>query len=304
MADLFGTEELGGCTRRLFYDKAGFEADRREDTIGVVQRGVALEAAAADLYESLTGRELLNPTHNYVQEGAPWNRVNIDRTIQPLPEYNGPGVLEIKTMNQWVFGRAKRQGMKSAHILQLQHAMGVTGRKWGAFMALHPDTWDRFYFDVQRDERLIEIIRERTAAFWPQLEKGEPMAEALEPSDARCKGCKFADQCQGSANVFMYGLDAKERSRVLPEAPEFDEWLCDWDEARKSLQESGDRCEELKAKAKDMLGSRDGVQCGSRRIYHTSSDRQIVDSKKLKAAYPDVAAECTKTSKSTTFRVY
>lgn len=300
MGDLFGE---GGCPRRLHYDKAGFPPDTPEDTIGRAARGQALEAAAADLYSSITGRELSIPT-TFVYAPEPWNRVNADRIIAPVPEHEGVGILEIKTANQWEFRRMRREGMKSRHVLQLQHALGVTDRKWGAFMVLDPESWNRFHFDVDRDDGLIKIIREKTAEFWGNVVNELEMPERLEPSDSRCKGCKFKSQCQGAANVFMFGLDKEERARELPEAGEMADWLEAWDENRSVLKAAEESAEELKGKVKDLLGDRDAVQCGDRRIYYTASERTTIDTKKLKGSYPDVAAECSRTTTVRALRVY
>ena len=165
MADLFNIEgAYGGCRRRLWYDKTATPPDRPRAQTDQMLRGKMLEDVAAQQYELDTGRKLIRAGRRpRIHPSAPWARVNIDRGICPVPEHQGRGALEIKTQNGWMFRRTRMEGLPEGYILQLQHALWVTGASWGAFMVLQPDSWARAKWDVEADPELQEAIKRRGA---------------------------------------------------------------------------------------------------------------------------------------------
>jgi hypothetical protein len=44
--------------------------------------------------------------------------------------------------------------------------MDVAGYEWGAFAVFNAELWEMIYFDVPRDQELIDLIHEKGAEFW------------------------------------------------------------------------------------------------------------------------------------------
>jgi len=73
--------------------------------------------------------------------------------------------------------------------------MDVAGYEWGAFAVFNSELWEMIYFDVPRDQELIDLIHEKGAEFWNLVQTEEfypadwsgPLAEAkpVEIPDAK-----------------------------------------------------------------------------------------------------------------------
>ena len=86
---------------------------------------------------------------------------------------------------------------ESRRILdELQHYLALTGYQWGAYAILWADAWAFETFTVQRDNVIIERIREAGERFIRFIENG-PAPSRLDSSDRRCSSCPFRQTCQG-----------------------------------------------------------------------------------------------------------
>lgn len=192
--------EPWGCSRRLWYEKRGFEPEHGPQNEAVLRRGHKLEALIAEEYAEKTERLVAeagirrHPQH-------PELIVHVDRLIRVdgKDELNeSPGVLECKTANRQLFWQMKREGLPPAYILQLQHAMLVTETRWGSFAVLWADGWQLLWWDEKRDEKLCTEIRDEALKFWGLVENG-PAPDRFPPEDERCHRCPYAYQCHGAA---------------------------------------------------------------------------------------------------------
>ena len=203
--------EPWGCARMLWYGKRGTESDRGSafEVTGAMERGQKLEDLVAEEYAERAHRGVTTiPMQRHPDH--PELLVHIDRAINPsvpafvspdapdMPMDWGTGILEVKTAAREVFFRIKREGMPDGYILQLQHAMLVTGANWGSFALLWPDGWQLLWWDLEADAKLQESIRVEALKFWALVENG-PAPDRLPPEDARCHRCLFSGQCQGRA---------------------------------------------------------------------------------------------------------
>ena len=154
----------------VYYDKLGIAPPEPETP--AMARGAALEPIAADLYAKQTGYQLEMDNANFVHPHIEFITVNTDRRIVSSA---GDGVLEIKCPGLHVFSRCKREGLPDYYIIQLQHGMGVTGRKWGAFAVFSAERWELLHFEVKRDDALIDMIFDADIKFWKEhIEKQIP----------------------------------------------------------------------------------------------------------------------------------
>lgn len=306
MADLFNIEgSFGGCRRRLWYDKSGMAPDIAPVQTDQMLRGKMLETAAAEQYALDTGRKLLRQSRGRVHPEFPFLRVNVDRAIAPVLEHGpGRGCLEIKTQNGWMFRRTKAAGLSEGYLLQLQHALLVTGASWGAFMVLHPDSWRRAHWDVEADPVLQQAIIDRGREFWPTVGTG-PLPEMLPATDVRCISCPWRVTCQGAERLLeaagLRDVDAKE---PLERDEAFTELLIDYADAKQAAAEVEQLAERIKASIKQQLGDRQGVACAAGRIYYRPQTAQVLDTATLKANEPELYQRYSKPRETRPLRVY
>lgn len=203
--------EPWGCTRLLWYQKRGAEPNTASKYDSrLLMRGTRLESLVADEYCEVTGRAVTEVESAIRHPDHPELMVHVDRSIQPcIPTFAqgddrqraeswGPGILECKTAGREVFFRIKREGMPDAYVLQLQHALYVTGADWGSFALLWPDGWQLLWWDVEPEPQLQASIRDEALKFWALVENG-PAPDRLDPEDGRCHRCVYSGQCQGAA---------------------------------------------------------------------------------------------------------
>lgn len=297
MGDLFQFEPYG-CMRRLWYDKRDQAPDYPKEETDAMRRGEELEDIIADRWAREHGTKvfrsvsLINPKHA-------WARVNIDRRI--LADERGPGVLEIKTANQFVFAKILKEGLPYPYILQIQHAMMVTGYTWGAFAVLHPDSWRMVSFEVAADTELHAAIIERGEKFWAQVENG-PAPDRLEATDRRCQSCPFRLTCQGD-NLMKLLEGAQDTAGDIPQDASLSPLVEQIHEAEVVADEATGEVERLKTQLKAALADRPAVDTVGARIYFKPQERRTVDNKGFLKAHPEFKSEIeTKFTKTTVFK--
>ena len=145
-----------------------------------MMRGILMEPVFAELWQAETGHKATpEPMQRHPVEE--WAMVHTDRKIARVggdPE----GVLEIKAPGKYGFQRVLDQGVSEAYIVQLQHAMWVTGRTWGSFAIgnlEHPEG-PLVTADMERDQELINEIVPICRTFWHQnVLKGVPPSHVI-----------------------------------------------------------------------------------------------------------------------------
>ncbi len=257
-SDLSSVFNLGyGCRKRLWLDKTGVTPDfPREDTLAM-QLGRILEPFAAEQYSLLTGRAVSTIHSALVHPTIPELRVNVDRMIMAPQKTNG--VLELKAVGRAMFFKSKREGLWPDAILQLQHAMVVTGTTWGAFGVLSRDSGELLHWDVDKSESIEKEILAEVPKFWAQVENG-PMPDALPPDDNRCQSCEYRTQCQGNALPGPdrgSGYEADESLRPL---------VLEYIERRALKKEATDLLDETKAELEYRMGERGMVTAAGAKI--------------------------------------
>ncbi len=286
-----------GCQKRLWLDKRDTPPDYPEVVSQSMRRGRLLEPTAADEYARVTGREL------FVQSAAvshshPWARVNIDRAIED-PD-RGPddlGVLEIKTVNHYLWRRYNKDetqnpGIPAAHIWQIQHGMFVTGSSWGAFAIFYGGDCALLHWDVERDEALIDQIKDAGDRFWRLVENG-PMPDALDEIGRACHSCPWRITCRTEAA--LAGVDVEDE---WVEDPSLAELLSDYKEADRWAYDANATVEAIKEQLRERMGDRRKVKCGESRISVTRVTQRRIDAGALRAAHPAIAEKYTRPSPS------
>jgi putative phage-type endonuclease len=135
--------------------------------------GIKLEPLVADRYAEATGRKVTGGgLRVYRRADEPFFACTVDRDIEDAPGL-GPGVLECKTTSAYN-KKLWDTGPTAQAMIQLQHAMYVTGRKWGAAAVLIGGQEFR-YTDVRRDDTFIGgVLVPALRAFWFRVKTRTP----------------------------------------------------------------------------------------------------------------------------------
>jgi len=135
----------------------------------------------AELWEHKEGK----PTHREPMQRHPveeWAMVHTDRKIYRHNGGQEAGVLEVKSPGKYGFQRVLDQGVGENYICQLQHALWVTGRSWGAFAVgnlEHPEG-PLITAEMERDPTLINELVDICRKFWHQnVLKGVPPSHVI-----------------------------------------------------------------------------------------------------------------------------
>lgn len=275
-----------GCARRVAYQKLSTSPDYPRRETNDMERGIHGEALAAAKYARDSGRKLRrlavrrHPDH-------PEFLVHADRQIVNDPR--GPGVLEVKCPNYFTFRKVKYEGLPQSYILQLQWAMYVTGYHWGSFAVFHLDSWRLLWFDMARDEELIEFARLNALGFWGRTQEGE-LPIRLAADDKRCARCEYRRTCQAGA-VLDKQLTRAERTvtPIRAEDAHLDELCARYVEMRDLHSEAEALKDEAFDRIKAAVGKeRRAIDTGAFRIYvgevagaHVEYDRKSYTSVKV-----------------------
>lgn len=115
-----------------------------------------------------------------------WN--GTDETYRDLFREHGPGILEVKNVDGLAFRRSwiDDDGIEAPpHIeFQVQHQMEVADMAWCIVAPLIGGNTPKPFYRL-RDAEVGEAIREKVAAFWARIERGEtPDPDYEQDSDA------------------------------------------------------------------------------------------------------------------------
>jgi predicted phage-related endonuclease len=299
-ADVFSLDY--GCRRHGVLAKRGVVPDHplRDP---VLKRGTALEDLVAAEYAERTGRTIekvgliRHPVHTELM-------VHCDRLIED--DSNGPGVLECKTAGREIFTQFRREGLSESYILQLQHALHVTGRRWGSFAVLHPDSWRFLAFDVIYRADLGKYIQAESLRFWDEVQAAEgnkePLPARLDPRDRRCQKCEYRTSCQGKA--LLEAIDSGAPSDQVEQddglLPLVEEYVA----ARDAVKEAEAEQEEVHERLGKAIGGRQALDVRGARVYYRVQESMRWDTKALEIEHPELVAKYKRKQITRPLRVY
>ncbi|WP_286953113.1 MULTISPECIES: YqaJ viral recombinase family protein [Aminobacterium] len=143
-----------------------------------MKRGKMLEGLVADLYKAETGRNVRRVNSVLQHPEIPCMLANVDREIVGTDK--GPGILEIKCPRARTFSKIMRTGLPEYYYIQLQHYLAVKGWSWGSLAVFSADNWQMRYFDIERDEALIDVLEATLPKWWKKH-----VIDGVAPEDAR-----------------------------------------------------------------------------------------------------------------------
>ncbi len=301
-ASLFPEDSKYGCDVRLFFDKSGKAPDYprtpREDQI--LRRGHIWENVVAFYFQEQTGLKVrrMGPR---VSKEHPTMSVNMDRQIigvttdqlkalwpdckeiQEMEGECGPGYLECKSANEWMFRAMMSEGVHNDYILQVNHGLTVTDYRWGVFAVLEPSGGDFATFPyVFKPNLAAEQIR-RAEAFWANLQAG--VMPEVKVNDKRCKTCIYRRSCPRSAALLAEaGEEFADKDYIVDDSSEMVELLADYRTAAEVADAKAETVDAIKAKIKEAMGAREKVEvpsAGVRVSFKTGKPPMRWDSKAL-----------------------
>jgi len=275
-----------GCARRTWYKKRSTEPDYPREESAPMKRGTRLESIAAEEYTIRTGREVRRMPFKRDKEYSEF-MVHGDRMV-PAKDGRPTGLLEIKIPGTFMFKRNKTEGIAESTMLQLQHGLGVTGWQWGSPVIFEPSSWDLLWWDVERDEELIRMIRRKAFEFWCLVDNG-PAPDRLDPDDKRCQRCEFRTSCQGEALVKLAG---KQEGTEIEQDPTMDEVFQSYLEAKELEAEAKELVAIRRKPLEEAMGDRPVVEVTGHRIfYRVGKPSFYVRGSDIKAKHPDIFEE-------------
>jgi len=257
----------------LFEIKKGRRPEPEESP--AMKRGKVLEAVAAELYQERTGRKLWRSNQTIRHRDYAWMLAHLDRRI--VGEDKGVGALEIKCPGLRTFAKCRREGLPYYYLVQLQHQMDVAGYEWGAFAVFNSELWEMIYFDVPRDQELIDLIHEKGAEFWNlvQTEEFYPADwSGVEKTETRPVEIPDAKQK-------IITIESEEWAEAVAKLRDAREILAEAEALEKEAQEDIKKLmEAVNAAAAEGAGAR---------IYWTpQAGRKTFDVKALAKAHPEI----------------
>ncbi|WGZ48348.1 hypothetical protein HEQ52_18450 [Clostridium botulinum] len=278
--------DLGGLTGvskystpiKIYLDKIG-ELEPTEDNEAMYWGRIMEDVIAKD-FQSRNDNMKVNRVNAILKHPEyEWALGNIDRLI--TNDNGEKGILEIKTVSEYIKTAWEGEEVPPQYMVQLQWYMFVAGVKFGYFAALiGGNKYIQKY--VERDEELIEILKNIAQNFWENnvLTKTPPLIDGSDASTDLLK-------------TLYPNSEAGTEIELPDEALKLIESREDLKGQKKELDSQISECEN---KLKDLLKENEVGICGERKVTWKTYARTSIDSKKLKYEKPELFKEYSKTS--------
>ncbi|OQP08492.1 hypothetical protein B1691_15050 [Geobacillus sp. 47C-IIb] len=245
--------------------------------------GTVLEDVVAQEFSKRTGLKvrrrnaiLQHPEHSHML-------ANVDRLIVGRKEG-----LECKTASEHLKEEWKDNEVPAQYLIQCQHYMAVTGfDSWWIAVLIGGNKF--IYKKIERDEEIIQYLIQIESDFWNNhvLKKNPPMFDGSEASSDLLKA--------------LYPTAKFDEEIQLP--PGAVELIAKYEQAKQEEAEAAERRKEAENQLKAMLGEYERAFAGDRVVTWKNIVSHRVDTKLLKAKYPDIYQEVTKASISRRFAI-
>ena len=272
----------------VYCDKAGLRPDR--DPTDAMEFGLRMEPelrrwakdeinkqfATTDEYLATGGYNVLSSPYLYQYPTIPEFIGNLDGVV--INDDHVVAGLEIKTVDRFAGKDWKDGAIPEYYEMQAQWYMGVTGLAWWIIAAL---IGKRFELrSLNRDQEKINKAQSAAFHFWKKYVVPRIMPEAT-----------------GDDTHLLLELFADSSEDIIQDE-NMEETCAEYSLIQKNIKAMEDRRDERKAAIMQRIGDAKGMQAGAYKAIWSRYVQSRVDSKKLKADYPDVYAAVTKESVS------
>ena len=271
----------------VWLDKTGRETGTRESE--AMLWGTVLEEPIAAEFSRRTGLKVVRDRFmRFHDNGIMY--ANIDRRIVGLVD-GKKAILEVKTAglrvaHQW--GPDGTDQVPDHYLVQCQSYLACTGADLAMVACLIGGQELRIY-RVERDAELIAAIEEAVVRFWKHVEEDTPPGDSPNPAIA----------------ALIHGLKPRYEDAVV--APEASDLVAEIKAVQAEIKKAKVREDELKGRLCDLIGEHEAVLAeeGAKKPLATwkYQERETLDSRALKKAHPEIAADFMKKSQSRVLRI-
>ena len=238
--------------------------------------GDKFEEVVAKEFEKRTGKKVRRDRKHYKHKDYPFMVANIDRRV-----VGENSILEY-LLKDW-----EDEEIPASYLLQVQHYLFVTGAELG-YIAVLIGGQKFIWKEVQRDEELIEMIIEAEKDFWKMVQDKTP--PALDGSSAAEKYLKEKYKDVEEGKSIELGFEYKDKIKTYLEMKE-------------QLKSFETEVKELENQIKFEIGKSEYAYAPGYSLSWKKVSSNRVDTKKLKAEYPEVYEKVVKESISRKFNI-
>ena len=253
---------------------------------GAMERGHALEPIVADMYSRDSGHTLIetgmwaHPDHPMIL-GSP-DRIVVD------DDGNWIGGWEGKTTNSRV---ASKWGPEcpARFEWQVRHYMAVLDLPWFDVSALVVDTWERYHWRIERDMAKERALIAACSGFWrTYIEPGIP-PEPDAPTAAEVMQ-RYRVPSEGALDLDSHSPEGAVLAALLEERRDL----------AATVKQAKARQDQIDTELKALAAEHEEVMLDGQTAYTwKAASRSTLDTKRLRAEHPEIAAEF---ARSTTYR--
>lgn len=259
----------------LWQEKTGRVQQPDLSEKGAVFWGSTLEPVIANVYQERTGLKVRRVNAVLQHPEVPFMLANLDRAV------GSDGILEIKTagyhsVSSW------EETVPEAYQCQVLHQLAVTGKAWADVAVLIAGQDFRIY-RIERDDAKIADLIEQESRFWEFVQRDTPPPPDGSESSARALSWMYPRD-SGQAVDFSENADLNQMFHTL----------LDLKQKRRQLEFMEETHRQALQSAMGTASS--AVFLGGKVSWKTTKDSTSVDTKRLVADHPDLAAQYTSTT--------
>lgn len=248
----------------LWGEKLGYVAPIEET--GRMVRGRELESLIIEMYRQESGR-LVKPGPGLKRHPTyDWMIANAD-AIQQESEGGKFGILEIKSFDNFAFEDFQLYGPHEGFIVQIQQYMAVHDLTWGTIVGHDCVNWALTWYDIKRDDWIIDLMYREGAKFWDYV-KNKERPPSL------------------TANVIIEGVKPKIATMY---SNDWREAAVQYLEAKDIAMAAANILEEAKTSLIKAMGNENAAEGDGLRVYYKLEEgRSYFDKIGFQADNPDI----------------
>lgn len=246
--------------------------------------GTILEQVVADEFERITGKRVFRVNKSLVHPEYPFMRANLDRRV-----VGERALLECKTASAWAnkddWGPSGTDLVPFSYHVQCQHYLAVTGYE-RAYLAVMLGGNDFRIYVIERDAELIATLIEREAEFWRCVETITPPDPTL------------------AAEVTQQ-WPREEKGKMLAADSDIAAALEEMQQIKLRMAADKKQLDELAESLKLLIKDHEGIVDAAGKVLATFKyqAKTTIDTKRLKAEKPEIAAAYSQTSETRVFKL-
>lgn len=274
-----------------WFEKMGQPKPIDADKERLFKRGKRLEPVVLDMLEEERGIEICARGARYRDPEYPWMAAEID--AEAIDVDSGERInIEVKTVHPFAaasFGEEGTDEIPIAYAAQATYGQMVTGRRRTLFAVLvGADNLSVYWLD--RDEDTIRGIRQKAIEFWFNHVIARVAPEPIVLDD-------------------VYRLMRRDVDIVAEASPDIVELIGQFNRAKQMAASYTEQADELKFQVGKWLLGEDAMTMPTKKPKHVIAcageplltvayqEQNRIDSAQLRKAHPEIAVECSKTSK-------